>query len=400
MSIQWKKSGYDIDSLLERIHRLRHTFDVNLYLPVFLTALSWPKDIPEAERFQIIKKSILPALEGDCAPEQRKVLQALEDNSRVYLKTRPVEYVFATTVSISSRLRVSPRKHLGCNLRFSKTMPKAFKSEWVDQKAELHSIKAHPAKFKAVRVSLLTRSAEEAWRRGSDAVDLLRGIWNFGVGRRRFQVTLMGEYGPFNRVMLGPQATLHWPDGRLADEKLQPFPFVAKSPVTDPSEWQAMLLVEQQINRALRKISYRHLIENAFIRYCRAMDDSDLEASLLQLWSILEQLAASGGDRYDILIRRVSALWDNPEPYRSVLQHLREIRNSYVHAGHSSEEIEALVGQLKFFVEELIGFHLAQGHQFSKFEEASQFLDYSSRPEVLERQIDLRRLALRYRTKK
>jgi hypothetical protein len=73
-----------------------------------------------------------------------------------------------------------------------------------------------PDYYTAARVSVRARSAHEAVEQGLDALDLLRGMWNFVINQRVWFRLHRGASKPFNQILLGPLHTLHEPGGKLA----------------------------------------------------------------------------------------------------------------------------------------------------------------------------------------
>jgi len=108
----------------------------------------------------------------------------------------------------------------------------------------------------------------------------------------------------------------------------------------------------------------------------------------------LELLTKVGHDKYDETIRRASFMFENREYYRQILKHLRDWRNRIVHGSDETNEIRAHVYQLKLFVEQAIIFHL--NPRFTSLNEAWNFLDLPDRKKALDREIELRKAALKY----
>jgi hypothetical protein len=161
--------------------------------------------------------------------------------------------------------------------------------------------------------------------------------------------------------------------------------------------WDTCRRDEQRFKGFLRRLSYRPHLEKALLRYNQALDGIDYERSYLQLWGVLEAL--TGFNRsYDDTIRRTLFLFRDRGIGKLYLEHLRQRRNDFVHAGQSSAEAEQLVRQLDRYVQELARFHLSRGPEFANFGEVCQFLDLPTDVTELQNQISQRRRAIRFRS--
>jgi len=139
-------------------------------------------------------------------------------------------------------------------------------------------------------------------------------------------------------------------------------------------------------------------IERAFIHYARALDATDMGAAFLKLWSVLEQISAAGGERYDTLIERAAFMFEAGGITKYVLEHLRYQRNQIVHLGTPQSELRPLVYQTKRFVEKMLGVHLQLGKDFATLQEAGQFMNLGHDRDALNRRAWLVRQAMKFRT--
>jgi hypothetical protein len=143
-------------------------------------------------------------------------------------------------------------------------------------------------------------------------------------------------------------------------------------------------------------------LEDAVIRYVRALDLPDLHAAFLRLWGTLEALTDTERSRvnYERTVKRVAFHYEDAELHRDVLQHLKAFRNENVHAGHRADKIETIVYQLKMYVENLIYFYMSNHQGFTSLDEALEFADLPLGTDELDRRIKLFGAARRYRTKR
>lgn len=154
----------------------------------------------------------------------------------------------------------------------------------------------------------------------------------------------------------------------------------------------------------MKRHKYPHVIQNAFIRYTRALDERDWTTAFLKLWSILELLTDTSKANYDTTIKRTAFLYKEREYNIQVLQHLKKYRNLSVHLDMGNSEIETYLYQLKNYVETLLSFHLQNKFNFDTIQEAAEFLSLPHEEEVLvsqerdfTKQIKKRKLARRFR---
>ncbi|MEO6195777.1 MAG: hypothetical protein ABIS20_22385 [Thermoanaerobaculia bacterium] len=304
-----------------------------------------------------------------------------------------------TSISLMARRGFRQRVIGGSKLVFSKSVPKAFVSPWLKKNSALHEVPEHPNSYAKVRVVLRARSTREAMERGFFGLDYLRGVWNFALGFRRYRLTFGGIGNkPFNSILLGPQFSVHTNSGALIEEEFGVIGnFHEARPVSNVDAIRTLAVWDRKVHKKLEVIGHRKVIEAAFVRYARVLDETDQDSCLLGLWSLIELLTGTVDARFEVTIRRAANLYSSPEPHRSVLQHLREHRNGIAHSGRESEMGELLIAEAKHFVEQLLDFHLVQGRHFESFEESCQFLDFPVDCALLKRHIDLRRLALNLR---
>ena len=240
------------------------------------------------------------------------------------------------------------------------------------------------------------RSHWEAVTRALDALDLLRGIWNFALNRRKWSRTTGGARRPVDQVLLGPLHSLHDPDGSLvspADWFESDYVKPAQSRELS-RRWKQVKEDEHNVRAGLARSAYQEPLEDALRRYTRALDLFQWEAAFLGLWGLLETLTGTKPhDGHDLTMRRASFLYPDPERevHFQTLNHLRHYRNRSVHGGESSTTIEAYLYQLKRYVEQLLFFHLTNTYRFGSVERASEFLGLPPGPD------DLRRMAKAHR---
>lgn len=249
-----------------------------------------------------------------------------------------------------------------------------------------------------VQIRVEARSPDEAADLALDNLDLVRAIWNFYLLHGGLRMS-SGRASPLNDIAAGPVHTIHLPDGQLALEGFwfEPSYIQPRPPKRLEENWSKIKKFEANTLRAIGKIPYRVVIEDALRRYGRALDMADLDAATLKLWSILELLTDTIRKPYEKTIRRTSFIYKDRAYNAQVLRHIRDYRNRTVHAEFSRRDKETILCQAKNYVGDLLLFHFRTGKQFKDLEEVGRFLDLTPDNRILERGQELLKLALKFR---
>jgi len=138
-------------------------------------------------------------------------------------------------------------------------------------------------------VAIRGRSVSEAHEGAIKALDGLRGIWNLFLNRRSSWRISNELPRPVNRILLGPIQTMHLSNGKLAEENfwydpgyMGPLGRVNLS----ADERLAILKFEKFLRAQIRQSKDRARIEEFIVRYCRSLDDRNLQTSFLNLWTL------------------------------------------------------------------------------------------------------------------
>lgn len=114
-------------------------------------------------------------------------------------------------------------------------------------------------------------------------------------------------------------------------------------------------------------------------------------------YGALELLTATKNASYAVTIRRAAFMFEERDYSFQFLSYLREYRNNSVHAGSESDEIEALLYQLKRYVEALLAFHVTNKFNCASMEDASKFMDLPSSKRLLDEEIKKLKFAKKFR---
>ena len=168
------------------------------------------------------------------------------------------------------------------------------------------------------------------------AIDLHRALWCLFCNT---QMEIFGcSWIPINSVRLGAIHTVHHSNGSTATENVW---FEPHNVPTDPYKPKDPATVCQRVRSTLRKLTlspYREDIVEALLLYVRALDEWNQTTAFSRLWGAVERLSSPGRGDYDAIVRRCAFLWDDTAFAAQTLEHLREYRNSCVHAGGESTQ--------------------------------------------------------------
>jgi len=151
------------------------------------------------------------------------------------------------------------------------------------------------------------------------------------------------------------------------------------------------------IRRKLSKINYREQLENIIRLYYRSLNEYDWSTSFIRLWQVLEAATNTQKDGYKTTIERTAFLFSNYEFHKSILNQLRQLRNSLVHQAFEPSTIESNLVLLKNYVEQIILFHLNLAGNFKSIEDSAIFLGLPHSKDEILLKIQLLKKALKLR---
>lgn len=337
-------------------------------------------EIPEFEQKRIIKKVALDS----SIPRPIKaesLIQECSKHEKVYLALPKQQFRLLTEISIyltidvpkividDTTLTFRPKGSIGFGAR-SKLFQESKGTVGFDLPQNYMKLSAH----------ISARTPHEAAERALNSIDLARASWNLSLNRGKSWRYSGGRPAPVNDIRLSPFHTIHNAKGNLASETYWYDPGYSRPAniFSDKTKFERLLSFSSDLRSRLAKLTYRSEIEEALIRYVRALDSADLNDAFLRLWSLLECLTDSTHDSYKAATRRASFMFEDRARSQLVLTHLTNHRNRFVHAGSDTDDIESLVFLLKRYVDELLLFHIGNRFGFSSRKEAALFMDLPS----------------------
>jgi hypothetical protein len=355
--------------------------------------------VSEPDRLALCSEAISSVAQAGKLTEKR-LRAELGKRSQALLAQPKQEFILVTALSCRHFAGLKKQRFDGWTLEFTNGCPTKFDRSHVPDHVWAQYDKRHHS-FAHVTVRGKARTISEAMYAGLERLDFIRGCWNFMLNRLLWSQD--GPHGarPINQLRVGPIHTVHLPSGKSAGEVwwYELLPTLDPFTIYTGGKWTKM---DEQANAIRAAISETDLgpdLKKIIVRYCRALDGVDHEMVLLQLWGILETLTATGGDRYDATIARVQFLYDDEPLVGYALEMLRDRRNRTAHAGAGGSNPRVAAMQLHRFVAALLTFALQVSGRFRSLDEFGQFLAMPRDVRRLKQEIEVRRIALRFRDK-
>jgi len=351
------------------------------YIAILLSTIDFSRQIPDIVRKSIITGAIVHA--GKNILSQETFLAEIEKLESNYLKKAPKKYILVTDMSAIYSKLFQRRKIKNCDIVFKTQLSEQFKSErqkflrW----ASHHITGQLPSDYLNIQISAFGRSPEEAGSKALDAINLLRAMWNLVYNLKKRKIFPTSKERPLNSIVLGPFHSIHDNDGKhIPSIWWRDTSYKEPLQCKDISkEEKALRESEQFITSKFAKLpsEIREFVEIALLRYVHALDEYNMEASFLKLWSLLEYLTHTLKDRYEVTVKRTAKLFHDYQFHMQILKHLQDRRNIIVHKSEYQNEIEIFTYQIKQYAERLLLFHLVQGNKFENLGGIIEYLDLS-----------------------
>lgn len=352
--------------------------EYTLLISVLESAIDFNPAIPHADRPSLVREAVGEAAKTPVLTPT-SLQESLVSAERKYLRAPLQEFVLATALGIRDYRGLKTVRINSVGISLASSLPRRFSRSAFDTRIDELSLQI-PAGMVQVLARVSARTSHAAFYQAQNSVDLLRALWNLVLNSGRYRLLIFPDRHarPINAILPGRLHTLHHPDGTLVEEIFWFEPQILTDDwiYSADNGWSDVQSRARKLLVRLRSISYRAEMENALVRYVRALDDADPRSSFNRVWSVLEYVTDSIGD-YDRLIRRASfPSHDNERVLvRMLLQHLRDVRNAIVHEDDERPNIQAYLDQVKLVTERLIMFHLRNGKRFGSRAAATEYLD-------------------------
>jgi hypothetical protein len=211
------------------------------------------------------------------------------------------------------------------------------------------------AGWQATRIVTRGRSIYDAFDRALSDLNLLMAMWSFLT---QFKSNTMSFGGmsrkPIARINAGPVYTLHHPDGKLATNIFwfEPHFDLELNAYSPPNGWVKIEKDRRWAMRRLAVVPYADDLKRFFTRYAKAIGETDYDATLLQMWGLLEVITDTVGAKYEQLIERAVWTYRDRRLARELLSSTRIVRNRMVHSAERSADPEQAAYLVKSFVDD------------------------------------------------
>jgi len=396
----WVK-GYDPEQIAQKLEAAKiissdgkvtfHAFEHRQNAGLLERMLSFASKIPEVEKSRIVIQATFKAANMKRITA-KGILREVNKLEIAYENIPPQKYQLITSISVSHLSSLRQLSFDGCTISFMNKIPQSHLEGRLKilQRATRVTEESIPNNYKYVKITVEGKTEQEAVDRAILALDFVRAVWNYFFNRtENFRISTLQTQ--INKIILGPIHTLHKLGGKLATDTFW-HQLEYRRPISVLSlnrKIDKMYLFYKRVKTILKKHNYGDDLKSAFVRYVRALDLADLEASFIKLWSVLEQLTDSSLDPSKITIRRTSFLFADTQYHQQVLYHLSQHRNQLVHFDAENRNIELYVYQLKMYVEFLLEYHLGSKYGFKSIANAVEAMDMNKDLNYLNSKIKL-----------
>jgi hypothetical protein len=405
MTITWKKHKTLRPAvILKRIEQARQFdkngqvsflgFELHGALPALRTMLASSAPGHDFDLAPLMRRAI-GQIKGPLTPDL--FVAALNDIRRKDGARKAEYFDVLTSVSMNPQ-GLSKTTRVGTAVvRLSSTpYPKKYKDRHATVVASRVPVAEAAPGYSTVIVTVEATGARQAARRALRGLDVLRAVWCL-LGN--FKMEIIGqEWKPINRVRLGPIHTVHKGDTGAASEEVWFEPSFSSAPIFSPSDPRVFQRNVNHVLKRLKRSPYEDVLRDGLLRYVQALDEPNQSNALVKLWSALEilTLGRTSSADYSLMVRRASSVFvpEDREYNEQILEHLRETRNDFVHAG-TSEDAKTSCYQLQYYFFNLMLFLL--NGKFQNLGEAHLSLDLPNDLSILQRRAQLLRAAMKFR---
>lgn len=382
MPVKWKKK-FKPELVLARIAATRTRnpdgkgssfsgWDLDYCLPSLHSMLEFPDIARDMDHAALIWRA---AAYDPGELTKDSFLRALNEKLSAELSQREKDFHVLTSLSLDNKIPLASSTVEGVQLRFcGSSYPRKYANHR-SSKIETHRVPAaeSPSSYMRVIAVVTAKTPALAFTSALRAVDIHRALWCLFCN---MQMEMVGRsWIPINSVRLGAIHTVHVPSGELAGDDFWFEPHQALKDAYRPREPAAVRNRVGGILRRLGSCPYRQDLIAAILLFVRALDEWNQTTAFIRLWSALERLASPGYGDYDTVVRRCSFLWKDVAFAAQTLEHLREYRNGFMHAGTESTQAKTYCFQLQQQFRTLLLFHIGNARRFATLQEANAFLD-------------------------
>jgi hypothetical protein len=375
-------------------------FEYQDFLLLLFNLIEFDNSLPELEMKRIFNESIKELKEKGHS-DLDKLIGKISKIENSYKNRKTNSFVLLTNISVKYSKNINIIKLPKCTLSFNNYFNPEFNNKTLV--SEYFPSERLPLNYTNVKVFTKAKSPIEAANIALDGINFIRGIWNLFLNGAARSLIHFDDFKlktkPYNKILLGPVHTIHYPDGRLASDIFwyEINNIYPDRPVDLQRQWSKLKTFEHKIRKLVNKCNYQSKLKYAFIKYSKALDERNPDNRFLQLWSLLEFLTNTIKERgYDETVKRTSFFWKERAYHKQILNHLRNYRNNIAHRSFSSDQNYEYVFQLERYIETLLFYHIYKGQNFQNFEEACRFLQLPNDKDSVISKIETYKKVLKY----
>jgi len=400
MPIKWKSNKkLKPDVILKKISESSDFFQKHEAETALFTMIDFGCDLSSTTKKSFFNKALFESKESNCYSNE-KVLARLNKELKNYNKNTKKEFTLLTSLSLTGLCPIQKINLNGCEIRFViGDFPKKYNSRQSLQK-DWNGIFAGLSDYDCkVLVKTKAKLPEEAVHKALEAVDIFRAFMCiYSSPMMQIKLSSSSKLIPINKILFGGLHSLHGSNGKLEVDYFwyeQNFNRVTEYSTTEEKYSRFKSNCIKSL-KSLSESKYDSKIKDALIRYVRAFDDSDRNSVIIKGWGAIETLVAPGENNCDAISKRLSYFFLEREYHKQIIEHLREYRNTTVHAGEALDDADTHCYQLQFYFNRLIQFHIGTARFFESLDEANQYLDLPLDLNVLKRKKQLIDKAIKF----
>lgn len=405
MTIKWKNNkNLKPDVVLARINSSKRVdadkkvsfvgFEYHETRATVLTMIDFPRNMDVLLRERFLSMAI-SEVSKDSDLNSTNLMTELNRQYITHSANKEQKFALLTSISLAKPI---PFANLSIDKAEIKFIPGDYPKKYLGRDESFYrhgksNFGKSTPNYANVIVYVKAKSPYEAVHKSLRAIDIHRAVWSLLINP---SMELMGDsWKPINIVRLGEVHTIHSENGRDATETFWFEPNFSIAPLYQFTDKKTLTNIRWILDK-LTKSKFSNLLKEALLKYVRALDERDHNLALIRLWGALESLTVFPGENYDLVIRRCAFLFLDRPYHEQVLEHLREYRNSNVHAGEDSINSKTYCYQLQYYFFNLIQFYLNNNQGFDSLEEVHQFLDFPTDKSILEKRKELIEKALKF----
>lgn len=357
------------------------------YYAVLEQLIEFAPSISDFEKSSLIKKSIYDSIKNEKLNEA-SFRKNFNKHQAELLKKSTDSYRVITQFNFSSGLLQKDITFtlLDTKVKLLQCLPKIYQRERKIQEESVETgqgIKS-PAQNTYCICYVQARSAEEAYFKAIQKIDVVRAALNFSYNLKRDHI--FRSYGPENYILSGPAHSVHNDSGR-AYGKLTHYEPEFKSTykrITNPSKFGLLIDNTNHVIKQVNTLKLGSWIAKGLNMYVEALDEANPKRSFIMLWSVIDYFTVTI-DNHSDSAKKASSIWKDHELVKNILVILREARNDFVHGGVSSKSGSDYLEILRGIIDELILFIINHKEEFPDTKTLEQYLKLPSTD------VDLRR---------